>query len=72
MVPDPYAPLPNALLLEYRHRLILGHLPGLDPIIHRVAGTRIAERVGEVAGELQETRLEKKHIREGKERKSAV
>ena len=52
MVPEPLAPLPNALLLEHRHRLLLSHLPGLDPSINRAAGTRIAETVGEVAVEV--------------------
>ena len=51
VVPDPSAPLPNAILLEHRHRLLLGHLPGLDLSINRSAGTRIAETVGEVAGD---------------------
>ena len=54
---DPSAPLPNTLLMEHRHRLLLGQLPGLEPSIHRAAGTRIAETVGEVAVELRETRL---------------
>ena len=72
VVPDPSAPLPGTLLLEHRHRLLLAHLPGLDPIINRAAGTRIAETVGEVAVELRETRLENKHIRKGKERKGAA
>ena len=66
------ASLPDALLLEHRHRLLLGHLPGLDPSINRAAGTRIAETVGEVAVELRETRLENKRVREGKERKGAA
>ena len=57
VVPEPLAPLPDALLLEHRHRLLMGHLPGLDPSINRSAGTRIAETVGEVAVELRETRL---------------
>ena len=68
VVSDPSAPLPDTLLLEHRHRLLLGHLPGLDPSINLAAGTRIAETVGEVAVELRETRLEKKRVREGKER----
>ena len=46
VVPDPSAPLPDALLLNHRHRLLLGHLPGLDPSINRAAGTRITETVG--------------------------
>ena len=29
MVPKPSAPLPDALLLQHRHRLLLSHLPGL-------------------------------------------
>ena len=62
LLPDPLAPLPDALLLEHRHRLLLGHLPGLDPSINPAAGTRIAETVGEVAVKLRETRLENKHV----------
>ena len=72
MVPDPSAPLSDALLLEHRHRLLLAHLPGLDSRINRAAGTRIAKTVGEVAVELRETRLENKRVREGKERKGAA
>ena len=72
VVPDPLAPLPNALLLEHRHRLLLVHLPGLDPSINRAAGTHIAETSGEVAVELRETRLENKRFRERKERKGAA
>ena len=71
VVPDPLAPLPDTLLLEHRHRLLLGHLPGLDPSINRAAGTRIAETVGEVAFELRETRLENKRVQERMERKGA-
>ena len=65
-VPDTSAPLPDALLLEQCHRLLLGHLPGLDPSINCAAGTRIAETVGELEVELQETRLENKRACEGK------
>ena len=72
MVPDPYAPLPDALLLEHRHQLLLVHLPGLDPSINCAAGTRITETVREVAVELRETRLDNKRVREGKERKGAA
>ena len=56
-VPEPLAPLPDTLLLQHRHRLILSHLPGLDPSINRATGTRISETVGEVAVELRKTRL---------------
>ena len=66
VVSDPSAPLPDALLLEHRHLLLLGHLPGLDPSINCAAGTRIAETVGELEVELQETRLENKRACEGK------
>ena len=72
VVPDPSAPLPDALLLEHQHRLLQVHLLGLDPSINRAAGTRIAETVGEVAVELRETRLENKRVHEGKERKGAA
>ena len=71
MVPKPSAPLPDTLLLHHRHRLLLIHLPGLDPSIIRATGTRIDETVVEVAVELRETRLENKRIREKKERKGA-
>ena len=66
VVPDPYTPLLGALLLEHRHRLLLGHLSRLDPSINRATGTHIAETVEEVAVELRETRLENKRVREGK------
>ena len=46
VVPHPSAPLPDALLLEHRNRLLLAHLPGLDPSINCAAGTRIAETLG--------------------------
>ena len=59
-------------ILQHHHRLLLSHLPGLDPSINRAAVTRIAKTVGEVAVELRETRLEKKCIREKKERKGAA
>ena len=65
-VPEPSAPLPNALLLQHRHRLLLSHLPGLYPSINRASGTRIAETVGEVVVELHETQLENKRIRKKK------
>ena len=55
------------LLLQHRHRLLLSHLPGLEPSINRAAGTRIAETVGEVAVELRKKRLENKRVREKKE-----
>ena len=71
-VPEPSAPLPDTLLLQHIHRLPLSHLPGLDLSINRVAGTWIAETVGEVAVELRETRLENKRVREKKERKGAA
>ena len=70
-VPKPSAPLTDALLLQNRHRLLLGHLPGLDPSINCAAGTRITETVREVAVELRETRLENKRVRERKERRGA-
>ena len=72
VVLDPSAPFPDTLLMEHRHRLLLGHLPGLDPINNCSAGTRIAETVGEVAVELRETRLENKRVRKGKEQRDQV
>ena len=41
VVPNPSAPLPDTLLLQHCHRLLLSHLPGLDLRINRVALTRI-------------------------------
>ena len=72
MVPEPLAPLPNVLLLQHRHQLLLSHLPELNPIISLAAGTRIAKMVGEVAVELRETRLENKRVRDKKENKGAA
>ena len=71
-VPEPSAPLLDAILLQQRHRLLLSHLPGLDPSINCAAGTRIVETVGDVAVELRETRLEDKRICKRKERKVAA
>ena len=62
MVPDPSAPLLNAILLQHRHRLLLINITGLDPSINRAAGTRISDTVGEVAVELRETQLENKRV----------
>ena len=52
VVPEPSAPLPDRLLLQYRHRLLLSHLPELDPSINQAAGTRTAKTFREVAVEL--------------------
>ena len=52
VVPKPSPPLPDALLLQHCHRLMLNHLPGLDPSISQAAGTRIAKTVREMAVEL--------------------
>ena len=49
MVPKPLAPLPNVLLLQHCHRLLLSHLPGVDSSINRAAGTNISKTVGDVA-----------------------
>ena len=72
MVPKPLAPLPDALLLQHRHWILLSHLPGLDPSINLTAGTRISKMVGEVAVEMRETRLENKRVREKKDDKGAA
>ena len=53
VVPDTSEPLPNTLLLQHRLRLILSHLPGLDPSINRAAATRISKTVVEVAMDLR-------------------
>ena len=66
MVPAPSAPLPETLLLQHRHWLLLIHLPGLEPIINRASGTRIAKTVGEVTVELREMRLKNKQIQDKK------
>ena len=72
MVPEPSAPLPDALLLQHRHWLLIRHLPGLEPSINRATGTRIAKIVGEVAVELRKTRIENKRVRDKKEHKGAA
>ena len=71
-VDEPAAPLPDVLLLQHRHRILIQHLPGLDPSINNAAGTRIAATVGEVAVELRETRLESRRAREKKENKGVA
>ena len=71
-MPNPSAPLPDALLLQHRHWLLLVHLPGLDPSINCAAGTCFADTVGELAVELRETRLENKRVRERKEHKGTT
>ena len=71
-MPKPSAPLPDELLLQHRHRLLLIHLPGIDLSINRAAVTRIKETVREVAVELRETRLENKRVRERKDNKGAT
>ena len=72
MVPNPSAPLPDALLLHHRHKLLLSHVPGLDPSINRAAGSGIAKTVEEVAVELRETRLDNKRVWDKKENKGAA
>ena len=64
VVSEPLAPLPDALLLQHRHQLLLRHLTGLKPSINFTAGTGITDTVREVALELRETRLENKHVQE--------
>ena len=72
VVPDLSAPLPDTLLLQHRHRLLLSHLPGLDPSINQAEGTCIAETVGEVVVEMRETQTENKRVRDKKENKGAT
>ena len=72
MVPKPSAPLPDALLLQHLHRLLLSHLPSLDPSINRAEGNGIAEMVGEVTVELREMRLENKRVWEKKDTKGSA
>ena len=72
VVPEPSAPLPDALLLQHCQQLLLSHLPRLNPSINQTAGIHIAETVGEVAVELRETRLENKRVRDKKENKGAT
>ena len=64
--------MPDAILLQHRHRLLLSHLTGVDPSINRAAGTRISKTVGELAVELRETWLENKRVRKKKECKGAA
>ena len=66
VVPEPSATLPDALLIQHLYRLLLSHLPGLDPIINQATGTCIAKTVRGVAVEIQETRLENKRVCEKK------
>ena len=62
MVPKPSAPLP----LWHRYRLLLSHLPGLNPSINCAAGNLISEMVKEVSVELREMRIKNKHVWEKK------
>ena len=71
VIPEPLAPLPDALFLQHHHRILLIHLTGLDRSINRAAGTRIAETVREVAVELRETQTENKRIWDKKRNKGA-
>ena len=52
VVPEPSAPLSDTLLLHHCHRLLLIHLPGLNPNTNWAAVICIAETEGEVAVEL--------------------
>ena len=72
MLPDPSAPLPNTLLIQHRHQLLLSHLLGLKPSINHVAGTCIAKTVWDVSVELRETFLENKWVRDKKENKGVA
>ena len=71
-MPEPSAPLPDALLIYHCHRLLLSQIHELDPSTNQAAGNRIAETVGEVAVELRETRLENKRVCEKKDNKGAT
>ena len=62
VVPDPSASLPDTLLLQHRHKLLLIHLPGLDASINCAAGICIDETVREVTVELRETWLKNKCV----------
>ena len=52
VVLEPLASLPDALLLQHCHQLLISHLPELDPSINQAAGTRTAKTFREVAVEL--------------------
>ena len=52
--------------------MLLSHLPGIDPSINQLAGTRIVETVRGVAVELRETRLDNKRVRDKKDNKGAT
>ena len=69
IVPKPLAPLPDALLIQHPHMMLLIHLPGIDLIINQAAVTRIAETVREVAVELRGTWLENKQVQEKQDNK---
>ena len=72
VVPEPSAPLPDALLLQHCHRLLLRHPARIDLSINRADRTRILETIVEVAVELRETQLENKRVREKKDNKGAT
>ena len=45
VVPNPLAPLPDALLLQHRHRLLLIHLPALKPALTARQGPVLPKRL---------------------------
>ena len=71
-MPKPSVILPDALLIQHYHQLMLIHLPGIDPSINRATGAHISETVGEMAVELRKTRLENKRVRKRKDNKVAT
>ena len=72
VVPNPSAPLPDTILLQHRHQIIISHLSGLKPSINGAAGSRTEETVGEVVVDPREMRLENKRFRYKKENKGAA
>ena len=64
--------LPDALLLQHHHQILLSHLPGIDPSINHAEGTRISETDEEVSVDLRERQLENKWVLEKKDNKGAA
>ena len=65
------SPLSNAVLLKYRHTMLIWDLPGLDPSLGQATGYLIATNSGELFNDQRAARLEADTLRRRKEDKGA-